>query len=47
MILYLILVSGEAEVEAAVAGVGPTLGEGFAAGEEVESFGAVGVAVAE
>jgi hypothetical protein len=45
--LRCLFVLGEAEVEAAVAGVEPAAGDGFAAGEEVHAFGAVGVAVAE
>src|SRR6476619_4433654 len=42
-----LFVLGEAEFDAAVAGVEPAAGDGFAAGEELDSVLAVGVGVAE
>ena len=38
---------GKPRFDAAVAGVEPAAGDGFAAGEEVHAFGAVGVGIAE
>src|SRR5437879_4507666 len=40
-------VGGEAQVDAAVRGIQPPLGDRLAAGEEVDAVGAVGVRVAE
>lgn len=42
-----LVVLGESEVEAAVAGVEPAGGDDLATGEEVDAFGAVCVGVAE